>query len=76
MPLSTWDGELLSAPKIITFLAVSLPKLHQSVLLNVIPYSLYKYFYLSLFFDILVAPNKQFLNFKLLIGFLGQAAKS
>ena len=62
--LSTCDDKLLSTPKIITFLVVPLPKLHQSVLLNVTPYPLYTYFSLSLFFTELVAPNKQFLNSK------------
>ena len=76
MQLSTCDDELLSTPKIITFLAVSLPELHETVLLNVIPYPLYTYFFLSLFLAILVAPNKQFLNLKLLVGFLGQSAKT
>ena len=76
MQLSTCDDRLSSTPKIITFLVVSLPKLHQSVLLNVIPWPLYTYFSFSLLFTILVASNKQFLNLKLLVGFLGQAAKS
>ena len=35
--LSEWDDELLSTPKTITFLAVSLSKLLQLALLNVIP---------------------------------------
>ena len=74
--LSEWDNELLSTPKIITFLAVSLLKLYQPVLSNVIPYPLYTNFSLSIFFTILVAPNKQFLNLKLLVGFLGQVSKS
>ena len=39
--LSTFDDELLSTPKSITFLAVSLSKLHELPLSNAIPYSLY-----------------------------------
>ena len=73
--LSEWDDELLSKPKIITFLAASISKLQKLPLSNVIPYPLYRYFSLSLFFSILVAPNKQFLNLKLL-GFLDQAFSS
>ena len=52
--LSEWDNEPLSTPKMITFLAVSISKLQEPALSNVIPY------YLSL-----VAPNIQFLNLKL-----------
>ena len=61
---------MLSTPKIITLLAVSLSKLLQSVLLSIIPYSLYTYS-LSLLLTILVDPNKEFLNLKLLVGFRG-----
>ena len=50
-----------------TFLAKLLSKLHETHLLNVIPYSLYTYFSLSLFATILVAPNKKLLNLKLLV---------
>ena len=60
----------------ITFLAKSLSKLHEAALLNVTMYPLYIYFSLSLFFTTLVDPNKQFLNLKLLVGFLGQGSKS
>ena len=74
--LSELNDELLSAPKIITFLAVSLSKLQKSPLSNVIPYPLYTYFSLSLFFTIWIATNKQFLNLKLLVGFLRQAFNS
>ena len=56
----------------ITFLAKSLSKLHESPLPNVISYPLYTYFSLSLFFTALFAPNKQFSNFKLLVEFLGK----
>ena len=52
--LSESDNEPISTPKIITFLAVSISKLQEPALSNVIPY------YLSL-----VAPNNQFLNLKL-----------
>ena len=54
---------------------MSLSKLHEPALSNAIPYPLYTYFSLS-FFTILVAQNKQFLNLKLLVGFLGQPSKS
>ena len=53
-----------------------LSKLHEPALSNVIPYPLCTYFSLLLFFTILVAPNKQSVNLKLLLGFLGQASKS
>ena len=59
-----------------TFLAVLLSKLQKPALSNVIQHPLYTYFSLSLFFTILVASNKQFLNLKLLVGFLVQASKS
>ena len=64
----------LSTPRIITFLAVSLSKLHKPALSNLIPCH-YKHTFLSLFFTILVAPNKQFLNLKVLVRFLGQTSK-
>ena len=53
-----------------------LSKLHGSELPNVILYPLYTYFPLSLFFTRLLAPNNQFLNLKLLLGFLDQSSKS
>ena len=62
--------------KLTAFLTVSLLKLHESPLSNIIPCPLSTYFYLSLFFTILVVPNKQLLNLKLLVGFFGQASKS
>ena len=65
LKLSEGDVELLSAPKIITSQARSLSKLHDPALSNVILYPLYTYFSLSLFFTILHAPIKQFLNLKL-----------
>ena len=62
--LSEWDDELLSTPKTITYLAVSLLKYHQPARWNVTPYPLYTYLSLWLFFSILVTLNKQFLNLK------------
>ena len=56
--LSEWDDE--STPKIITFLVVSISKLQIPTLSNVIPYPLYTFFSLSLFFIIFVNPNKLF----------------
>ena len=76
MRLLERDDEMLSALKTIKFLANSLTKLHESALSNVIPYPLYTCFSLLLIFTTLVAPNKQSLNLKLLVGFLGQAYKS
>ena len=76
LQLSACDDELLLTPKIITFLAVSLSKLHEPTLSNVVPQPLYTYFSLSLLFTTLVAPNKQFLNSKLLVGFPDEAYKS
>ena len=70
--LSEWHDELLLTPKIITFLAKSSTKLHEPAISNIIPYPLYRYFSLSLFLIILVAPNKQFLNLKLLEDFLAK----
>ena len=58
------------------FLAKLLSKLYEPALSNVIPYPLYTYFSLSLFFTIFVSLNKKFLNLTLLEGFLGQASKS
>ena len=55
---------------------MSLLKLHEPALSNIIPYPLYTNFTLSLFCTRLVAPNKQFLNLKLLKGFRDQASKS
>ena len=37
LQLSVWDDELLSIPKIITFLERSLSKLHETAPLNCIP---------------------------------------
>ena len=47
--LSAWNDKLLSTPKTITFLAMSLSKLHEPAPSNVIPKPLYTYFYLSHF---------------------------
>ena len=67
LQLSTCDDELLLTQKIITISALPLSKLHKRALSDVISYPPYTYFSLSLFFTILVAPNKQFLNLKLLV---------
>ena len=75
MRLSAWDDELLLISKITAFLAKTLPKLHEPALSNFIPYLLYTCLSLSVFFTILVVPNKQFVNLRLLVGFLGQASK-
>ena len=75
LQLLEWDNELLLTQKIITFLVMLLSKLQQPALSNVILYPLYTYFDLSLLFNILVAPNKQFLNLEFL-GFVGQASQS
>ena len=79
LPLISKVGNLSNIKKlflhlleIITFLVVSLPKLQKHALSNVILYPLYTYCSLSLFSTILVAPNKQFLNLKLLVGFLAK----
>ena len=66
-----WDDELLSTPNLIRFIVVSLSKLQKVALLNISPYPPYTNFSLSIFFTILVAPNKQFLNLKLLPGCFG-----
>ena len=76
MHLSKGHDELLSTPKIISFVAKSLSKLNEPTLSNGIPYPLYTYSSLSLFFTILVATNKQFLNLKSVIGFLDWGSKS
>ena len=55
--------------KNITFLAKSISKLHEPALSNVIQYPLFTCYSLSLFFTILVAPNNQFLNLNLLVGY-------
>ena len=68
LQLSEWDNELLSTPKIITFLAKSLPKLQESTVSNIIPYLLYTYFLLSVFFTILVFPNELIPKFELVCG--------
>ena len=73
--LSVWDGELLSAPKIMTFLAKLLPKFHSPFQSNAISYPLYTYLLLSSSFPILHAPNKQFFNAKFLSRIFGQQSK-
>ena len=57
--LSVWDDELLSTLKLMTFLAKSLPELHQCKTSNAIPKPLYTYLLSSKFFAMLVAPEKQ-----------------
>ena len=64
----------MSTAKITTFLAKSLPKFHEPATSNDIRKPLYTHFFITIF-TTLVAPNKQFLNLKLLVGFLGQAVK-
>ena len=70
------DDELLSTTKIITVLAVPLSKPLKPPLSNVISYPLYTYLFSSLLFTILTAPNKQFLNLKLITRPFGQSFKS
>ena len=84
--LPLWEDALLSAPKVIIFLSVSSSKLQKSAPSNVVPYLLYTYFSLSLLlyyyiflyhyhFTILVGPNKQVLNLRLLVGSLHRQCK-
>ena len=75
MQLSEWDEEHYQHQKTITFLAKSLSELHEHALSKVNLYPLYTYFSFSLFFTILVAPNKKIFNLKLFVGFIGQAFK-
>ena len=56
-------------------LAISLSNFHEPALSNVVSELLYTYFFLSLSFTMLVAPNKQFLNLRLLVGYFGQVPK-
>ena len=63
-------------PKIITFLAKPIPKLHNPPASNAMSKPLYTYLLLLLFFTILVAPHKQFFNLKLLRGIFGQSSQS
>ena len=60
----------------INFLAKSLSAFHKPALSNVILYPLYTYFLLSLLITMLIAPNKQFLNLKLLVKLFSKASKS
>ena len=57
-------------------IAISTLLIMLNTILYYFPHPLYAYFSLSLFFITLVAPNKEFLNLKLLVGFFGQASKS
>ena len=68
-----YGNELLSKPKLTIFLAKPLTKFHEPALSNTVLLPLYTHFSLELFFTILVTPNKQLLNLKLLVGFFDQA---
>ena len=54
--------KLISTPKIITFLPVSLPIEKDDCLSNPIPYPKYPYLSISAFLVNLTDPNKQFSN--------------
>ena len=58
--LSIFVDELISAPKIITFLPISLPIEKDISLSNPIPYPAYPYLSVSAFLVNLTDPNKQF----------------
>ena len=60
--LSIFDDELISIPKIIAFLPVSLPMEKDVFLSNPIPYPEYPYLSISAFLVNLTDPNKQFPN--------------
>ena len=64
--LPTFDDELLSIPKITSFLVKLLPKFNETAPSNIILQPLYTCLFLTLFFTILVVPNKQFFKIKLL----------
>ena len=64
--LPTFDDELLSIPKITSFLVKLLLKFNETAPSNITLQTLYTYLFLTLFFTILVVPNKQFFNVKLL----------
>ena len=65
--LSLFDGELLSTPKMTTFLAKSLPKLHEPPSIA-IPRPLWVNLLLIALFTNLTVTNKQFFSGKLLLG--------
>ena len=58
--LSIFDNELISTPKIIIFLPISLPFEKGVFLSNPIPYPEYPYLSISAFLVNLTDPNKQF----------------
>ena len=58
--LSIFDDELVSTPKIITFLPISLPNEKDVSLSNPVPYPEYPYLSISEFLVSLTDPNKQF----------------
>ena len=58
--LSIFDDELISTPKIITFLPISLPIEKYAFLSNPIPYPKYPYLLISIFLINLTDPKKQF----------------
>ena len=60
--LSIFDDELISTPKIITFLPVSLPIEKDVSLSNPMPYPVYLYLSISAFLVNLTDPNKQVSN--------------
>ena len=60
--LSIFDDELISTPKIITFLPTSLPNEKDVSVSNPIPYPEYPYLLISAFLVNLTDPNKQFSN--------------
>ena len=60
--LSIFDDELMSTPKIITFLPVSLPNEKDISQSNPITYPEYLYLSISAFLVNLTDPNKQFSN--------------
>ena len=60
--MSFFDDELISTPKIITFLLVSLPIEKDVSLSNPMSYPEYPYLSISAFLVNLTDPNKQFSN--------------
>ena len=60
--LSIFVDELISTPKIITFLPISLPIEKDVFLSNAIPYPKYPYLSISAFSANLTDPNGQFSN--------------
>ena len=58
--LSIFDDELVSTPKIMTFLPISLPNEKDVSLWNPVPYPEYPYLSISEFLVSLTDPSKQF----------------